>query len=113
MIEEYYFDDFYRVILVEEEEGYTLSVDVYLPYWPFGESEKSCVTADGREICLLFKELEINEFTDLVGKVVVTGSLIGGESETINVKYFLKRRPSTEEVRQLYEYASRLLSHKR
>lgn len=113
MIEEYYFDDFYRVILVEEEGGYTLSVDVYLPYWPFGEYEKSCVQTDEKEVCLLFKELEMSEFTDLVEKVVVTGSLIGGEYETINVKYFLKKRPSTEEVRQLYEYAPKLLSHKR
>lgn len=109
-IEEHYFDEYYRVVVLEDASKYVVSVDVYKPSWEFSDYRSVCADS----VCLLVKELlpsEVSLRVDVQGveRVVVLGVKTGDRFETINVKWFVRSKPTAEDIRQLYEHSWRML----
>mgnify|MGYP001772586198 CR=1 FL=1 len=107
-IEEYYFNEYYRVLVIEDEEGYVVSVDVYKNSWKYEDAESICV----ENTCLLLKKIKGNPTSNITGvkEVIVIGARVGSSLETINVKWLLDHKPSLEEVRAIYESSWQLIS---
>ncbi|MEM2025276.1 MAG: hypothetical protein QXW94_03195 [Desulfurococcaceae archaeon] len=109
-IEELFFDEYYRMLVLEDLNRFIISVDVYKPGWDYTNYKDVCIN----ETCLLLKELspsEINLDAAMGGveKVVVVGVKVGAKFETIGVKWFMKHKPSSEEVRSIYERSWRII----
>lgn len=101
VLEEYYFDDYYRVLVINEEGKYVVSVDVYYANWKYSEHRELCV----EEVCLLIKEIapsQVKVNMDGVVKIIVIGTRVKGKHETINVKWIMNRKPSINEVSSIY-----------
>lgn len=106
-IREYYFDEYYRVIVVRDGEKYVVSVDVYRPNWVFSDHREICA----ENTCLLFKELD-NRVMGVSGveKTIIIGAKTGNRVETINVKWIIDHEPSEEEIREMYKYSWSIVS---
>ncbi|MEM0001143.1 MAG: hypothetical protein QXH02_06915 [Desulfurococcaceae archaeon] len=101
VLEEYYFDDYYRVLVINEDGRYVVSVDVYYANWEYSEHRELCI----EEVCLLVKEIapsQVKVSVDGVVKVLVIGTRVGGRYETINVKWIMVRKPSSSEISSIY-----------
>lgn len=107
-VEEHYFDEYYRVIVISEEGKYIVSVDVYRVGWSYKNYKEICI----ENICLLLKELPINLVgTTLRGveKVILVGTRVGDKYETINVKWIVDHKPSDVELQELYDFSWKLI----
>lgn len=102
-IEEYFFDNFYRVLVIPEDGKFIVSVDVYIAYWNHTNPREICI----ENTCLLVKEISnISLGMDLsVEKIVVIGVRVSGKDETINVKWVLNRKPGFQDIERLYKYS--------
>ncbi|QOR94857.1 hypothetical protein IMZ38_02765 [Thermosphaera chiliense] len=104
MVFEYYFSDYYRVIVFREGENFIVSVDVYRKGWPFKDYEEKCV-AEG-QVCLLFKTISPAQLPGepllSVEKIIVEGVRVSGVEETISVKWFFKGELGQEEVSKVF-----------
>jgi hypothetical protein len=101
-LSEYYFDNFYKVLVVKSGGEYLVSVDTYIAGWYHGPPQELCI----EDACLLYKEVYFEEAASLPCKparVVIVGSRVRDRVETINVKWVCRERPSDEEVKRLYE----------
>jgi len=110
-VTEYYFSNHYRVLVVEDGEAYTVSVDVYRDKWGFTGHVEKCI----RDVCILFKEIprealsEIGISVEGVVRAIVIGVRVGGKEEAINVKWILVRKPTYRDVEALYRASWRLI----
>jgi len=104
MVFEYYFSDYYRVIVFREGENFIVSVDVYRKGWPFKDYEEKCVS--GGEVCLLFKTVPPAQLPGepplLAEKIIVEGVRVSGVEETISVKWFFKGELGQEDVSKVF-----------
>lgn len=101
VLEEYYFDDYYRVLVINEEGKYVVSVDVYYANWRYSEHRELCI----EEVCLLVKEItpsQVKANVDGVMKIMVIGTKVKDKHETINVKWIMNRKPSSNEILGIY-----------
>ncbi|AFL67036.1 hypothetical protein Desfe_1165 [Desulfurococcus amylolyticus DSM 16532] len=111
IISEYYFSDYYRVIVIEEGDSYIVSVDVYRSKWIFTDYTEKCV----ENTCLLLKELSPesngNRYVDLdsVSKIIIIGVKVDDNYETINVKWVLRKKPTYSDIESLYEASWRII----
>lgn len=98
-LEEYYFDDYYRVLVMRDENKYVVSVDVYHAKWEYPDYEDLCI----ENVCLLVKEIVPRE-TSIRGveKVIVIGVKVKDKYETIGVKWTIDHKPSSDEVYNIY-----------
>lgn len=108
-VEEYYFDDYYRVVVVKDGQDYVVSVDVYKNSWAYDVYESICV----ENTCLFVKRLSGDSTRCVSGvrEVMITGVKVGSKVETINVKWILDHKPSFQEVGALYECSWRLITY--
>jgi len=106
--EELYFDEFYRVLVLRDESGYLVSVDVYAKKNSFEYSNRICID----KVCLLVKELETpREVLHGVIKVLIVAVKVHDNPvEVVSVKWILDHKPSREEIEELYKASWRLLS---
>jgi len=107
VIKEYYFDDYYRVLVIESGSKYVISVDVYYADWKYGNYREVCIG----EVCLLVKELapsEINVNFANVEKVMVIGVRVGDKRETVNVKWIMGSKPGDDEIEGIYRHSWRI-----
>ncbi|ADV65366.1 hypothetical protein [Desulfurococcus mucosus] len=111
-VSEYYFSEHYRVLVIEEGDHYTVSVDVYRDEWVFTGHMEKCIG----DTCLLVKELEPGSTAALVDtgvegvvKTVVIGVRVKETRETVNVKWIMGRKPSYSDVEALYRASWRLI----
>lgn len=103
VVREKYYDNYYRVLVIEAGGEVVVSVDVYAPKWAFENPERVCAG----EACLLVKELDPP--SDIgARKVIVVGSSVRGVEETISVKWVFDGPVSDEVVDKVYEYSWRL-----
>lgn len=107
-VEEYYFDDYYRVIVIRSSQYYVVSVDVYVNHWIFDVYESTCI----EDTCLLVKKLgeDALECISGVREIMVVGVKVGSKLETINVKWFVDHRPSAQEVETIYRCSWKLIT---
>lgn len=102
ILEEYYFDEYYRVLVMGEENKYVVSVDVYYASWKYSEYRELCVG----EVCLLVKDIlpsEVKVSISGVEKISVIGVKVKDKCETINVKWIMNRKPTNEEISSIYK----------
>lgn len=106
IVEEYYFDDYYRVLVMVDGTKYIVSVDVYYVGWNYNEYKELCVG----EICLLVKELiPIGRMDSInIEKIVVIGTRVGNKLETINVKWIMDSKPSDSEMLKIFKSSWRI-----
>lgn len=101
-VREVFFDNYYRVLVVHGGSEYTVSVDVYHVGWIFTDYRERCID----NICLLIAEAPIPHIEGLVVKrVLVIGIRVGERAETINVKWFIDKNPTTEDLERIYKYS--------
>ena len=108
LIEEHYLNDYYRVLVIRDNDKYIVSVDVYRAEWKYQDYFVNCIN----EVCLLFKEIENLDISiDLNGveKIIVIGSRVKDKYETINVKWILNHKPSQTEVEKIYQYSWKII----
>lgn len=100
IIEEYYFDEYYRVLVMADGAKYVVSVDVYHVGWNFNGCKELCMG----EICLLVKELAPIVKIDSINieKIIIIGTKVGNRLETINVKWIVSNRPSDNEMLKIF-----------
>ncbi|MEM0325732.1 MAG: hypothetical protein QW733_01690 [Desulfurococcaceae archaeon] len=106
-VEEYYFDDYYRVVVVRDEQDHIVSVDVYRPTWKYDSYESICV----ENVCLLISVLRNPEISAIHGvkKIIVIGVKVNEKVETVNVKWIVDHKPSRSEVEAMYRESWRLV----
>lgn len=106
IIEEYYFDDYYRVLVMVDGTKYVVSVDVYYVGWNYDEYKELCIG----EICLLVKELTPIGRIDSINieKIVVVGTRVGNKLETINVKWIMDSKPGDNEMLKIFKNSWRV-----
>ncbi|WP_448579193.1 hypothetical protein [Thermosphaera sp.] len=101
---EYYFSDYYRVVVFKEGDAFIASVDVYRKGWPFKDYEEKCV-AEG-EVCLLFKIILPDQLPGepplSTEKIMVEGIRVSGVEETISVKWFFKGKLEQDDVSRVF-----------
>ncbi|MEM4490547.1 MAG: hypothetical protein QXK41_05245 [Desulfurococcaceae archaeon] len=108
-MEEYYFDNFYRVVLLRDDEKYVVSVDVYYAGWKYDDQRKICV----ENTCLIIKEIDPSETSislQDVERIFVIGVKVDNKFETINVKWILKSKPCREVIETIYKFSWKLAS---
>ena len=108
-LEEYYFDNFYRVLVVRENEKYVVSVDVYYNEWKRIDQKEVCV----ENTCLLVKEVDPNDVKALfqsVEKIFIIGVKVNDKLETVNVKWVFNSKPSREVMEKIYKYSWKIAS---
>ncbi|MEM4718182.1 MAG: hypothetical protein QXE81_05430 [Desulfurococcaceae archaeon] len=102
-VEEYFFDNYYRVLVLPEDGKFIVSVDVYITQWNQSDQREICI----ENTCLLVKE--INNFSpgidQRVEKIIVIGVRVAGRDETINVKWILSGKPGFLDIEKLYKYS--------
>lgn len=102
LVKEIFIDNYYRVLVVREKTSYVVSVDVYYVGWRFHDYRETCVD----NVCILIAEAPVPSINGLsIRRVLVVGVKAGGRVETINVKWFVDREPSEEELYSLYKYS--------
>lgn len=110
-VAEYYFSDYYRVVVIGEDNLFIVSVDVYRKGWLFSGFEEKCVS--NGLVCARFKTLENpslpEDLSSITEKVIVEGIKASGAEETISVKWLLNRKPTLEEVSRIHELSWRLI----
>ncbi|MCY0868903.1 MAG: hypothetical protein OWQ48_06760 [Desulfurococcus sp.] len=110
-VSEYYFSEHYRVLVVEENGEFTVSVDVYREGWDFTDYTSKCIG----DVCLLLKELTsdslriVAEGIEGVVKVAVIGVRVADKYETIGVKWVIDRKPGYAQVEAIYKASWKLV----
>lgn len=106
-VEEYYFDDYYRVVILRENGSYVVSVDVYSSDWIFKSFESICV----ENVCMLVKRLkDIPTEVNGVSEIIIIGVRVKDKLETINVKWVMDHKPSREELERVYRSSWQLIT---
>ncbi len=100
-VSEYWFYNYYRVLVIELDKEYVVEVDVYRKDWPFKDVDKiECLS--NKKYCMLYKSISPeyimsnNLLSDEVlvkslNKVIIVGVKVGERSEVINVRYFINK----------------------
>lgn len=113
-VSEYYFSDYFRVVLLRDGDQFIASVDVYRKGWFFSGHEEKCVS-DNR-VCVMFKRVDPSilpkDFSLIIDQVIIVGARISGVEETISVKWVLKKEPSYDEISRIYELSWRIIGCK-
>jgi len=107
-VEEYYFNEYYRVLVIKDEEGYVVSVDVYESKWSHSNYKSTCID----DTCLLAKEVEAGDLElniSGVRKLVIIGVKVGNKAEVISVKWILNHKPSYEELETIFKKSWQLV----
>jgi hypothetical protein len=108
-LEEYYFDNFYRVLVIRENEKYVVSVDVYYNGWKYINQKEVCV----ENTCLLVKEIDPNDVKAVfqsVEKIFIIGVKVNDKLETVNVKWVSNSKPNREVIEEIYKYSWKIAS---
>lgn len=106
-VNEYFFDNYYRVVVLEDEGGFLVSVDVYITDWRLGEPVEKCIN----NTCLLVKEITLNnsqEYPCNPSKITIIGVKTSGKRETISVKWLCREKPGYNQIQALYELSWRI-----
>ncbi len=107
LVEEYWFDEHYRVYKIRLREGKTvLSIDVYREGYPLQPED----TMSLGQASLLYSHLDPGKLgVPGVEKVEVVGLEVPGRRETISVRVYLDRDPGPGEVEEIYRRARRIV----
>jgi len=95
-ISEYWFHEYWRVLLIGSGDHLIVSVDVYRTGWFWNTDSMECLS-DGK-YCLLYHNVSRDELDRVLGelsKYIVKAEIVGvkaGERfETVNVRYTVSR----------------------
>lgn len=95
-VSEYWFHNYYRVLVIDSSSEYVVSVDVYRRGWLWSVDEESCLS--DREYCLVYHRVDpavlsdkLGDLASLVRRVEIVGVKARGRVEAVNVRYFLSR----------------------
>lgn len=112
-VRELHFSDYYRMLVVEEEDRLYISVDVYKKGFDYPVTKSVCVRDD---FCLLYSnQARVDLEPELAGKVielVIVGSKTPAGLETLNVRWVVKKPFSDEELRKVFDASWRLVKAK-
>ena len=91
-ISEYWFHDYWRVLIVELSDRSIVSVDVYRDGWFWNTDSIRCI--DGENYCILYHKVSMDELSRVFGElskyfisVEVVGIKAKDRFETVNVRY--------------------------
>ncbi len=93
-VSEYWFHNYYRVLVVKTGSSYLVSVDVYRKGWIWSIDDRECVC--NGEYCLLYHRVSREELAsidgleDVIDRVVeafIVGVKARDRLETVNVRY--------------------------
>ncbi|MEM3925976.1 MAG: hypothetical protein QXU22_04280 [Desulfurococcaceae archaeon] len=116
-IDEYYFSDFYRTIVVKSGENeYMVSVDVYKKTDRCALDNQDIKYTCVEDTCLIIEEVKptlIPKSIATIGinKVLVIGIRVSDNCEVINVKWFVNRKPTFEDVKAMFDASWWIISH--
>ena len=91
-ISEYWFHDYWRVLIVELSDRSIVSVDVYRDGWFWNTDSMKCI--DDENYCVLYHKVSLDELSRVFGElskyfisVEVVGIKAKDRLETVNVRY--------------------------
>ncbi|MGC9121885.1 MAG: hypothetical protein ACP5HP_02985 [Thermogladius sp.] len=103
-VREVYFSDYYRVLVVEEDDKVFVSVDVYKKGFDYPVTRTSCVKED---FCLIYSTLDPAlagpDLKDVTLSLEVVGSKTPGGVETLNVRWVLRKPLGEDVLRKVFE----------
>ncbi|WP_440058923.1 hypothetical protein ACSU1N_03775 [Thermogladius sp. 4427co] len=103
-VREVYFSNYYRVLLVEEEDRVFISVDVYKKGFDFSISKSMCVRED---FCLLYSSLDPGSYKGLLPENVLSIEVVGARTpaglETLNVRWVVKKPVDNDLLKKIFE----------
>ncbi len=108
-ISEYWFHSYYRVMVIELEEYYVVSVDVYRDNWLWSIDNELCI--NDKEYCLVYHYPHASELKRLYGELAdyiqnceIVGVRAKSRVEVVNVRYSIsKEKPLTyNNIEQLF-----------
>lgn len=115
-VTEYWFNNYYRVIVVDlGEDRRLVSVDVYRDKWFFDKYEEICIL--NKNNCLLYSEVDPSKYRTffnkiVVDKILVTGVKSGEVLETTSVRWFVKGSIDYNDVVKMFQYSWELIKCK-
>jgi hypothetical protein len=114
-ITEYWFLDYYRVLVVElGGDEKLVSVDVYRRGWLYEDYEYECVS--NNRYCILYKDLEpIDKYslpTASIEKITVTGIKALDQYEIVNVRWFIRGKLVYRDVENIFYWSWELIGCK-
>lgn len=93
-INEYWFHDYWRVLVIETSDRLIVSIDVYREGWFWNIDSRKCI--DGENYCILYHKVSLEEIGKLLGKLseyIIDVEIIGIKAkdrfETIGVRYVI------------------------
>lgn len=107
MVEEYWFDEHYRVYKLRLRDGrIVLTIDVYREGFPL-EPRSSLGLG---KVSLLYSDLDPGILgLPGIGRVELVGLEVPGRRETIGVRVYMSRDPGPGEVEEIYRRARSLV----
>jgi len=93
-ISEYWFHDYWRVLIIELSNRTIVSVDVYRDGWFWNTDSMKCI--DVENYCILYHKVSMDELSRVFGElskyfisVEVVGIKAKDRLETVNVRYMV------------------------
>jgi len=91
-ISEYWFHDYWRVLVIELSDRLIISVDVYRDTWLWNTDSIECI--DDKNYCILYYKVSKDELNKVFGelsKYFIDAEIVGIKAkdrfETVNVRY--------------------------
>ena len=115
-VSEYWFLEFYRVLVTRIDNENYVSVDVYREEWPWSLDGSTKICVKDEEYCLLYHVIDrdlVNKVFDKLAenivKVEAVGVKTGDKLETVNVRYIIRGELKYNDIEQLFYNSWKLI----